>query len=285
MVPHEPKSARNCEDSLTNPCLRQNPTIEQSWVFTNALSRKPRSDPDSEESAFRERCRSLLSTATSFRHARPRQPTVAQLRRAIETLCRPSAEKIPRKYVSDVVDGFHRPEPLKAWRIGQGLQHCGASAWTGIAMLYVAGWYADYVGVAVHLARQSRSDSSAHHAAAEYIRTLPVRFGSFLAEQRAEAWHLPGDTEGDDLPIFAELQNNALLARWTCEIELDAARLQTAWDHWQVSRDTQSPLATRARAIAHSKERLALREREAEAYLRFVFDNPQSLDEQLSARL
>ncbi len=195
-------------------------------------------------------------------------------------------DEFPRKYVSEVVSGHQRPESLKAWRIGQALQHCGAWAWTGIAMLYAAGHYSDYVGVSVHLARQCRLDPAEYETAAEYIRTVPIRFGSFLALERFLADRETVDADEDDDVAHYEFDERGLVARWSCAAKLDPDRLQRAWDHWQDAKDAQSPVAVRARSISLSKElRVALREREAQAYLNDILSNPACLDEQTSARL
>jgi hypothetical protein len=228
-------------------------------------------------------------------------PTATELARAVEALFKGEIEPqlvpfdtlgeggVPRKYVSDVLDGIGRPEALKAWRIGQALQHCGAACWTGIAMLYAAGHYADYVGVSVIFAGQCRSDavaSPAYDTAVEYIKTVPMLFGSFLAKERFVNASDSSGTDADDQAALSEFDDRALLARRSSVVELDAARLQRAWIHWDVCRDTQFPLAIRARSIALSKDlRIALREREAETYLTGVLSDPNGVEREMSARL
>ena len=153
-------------------------------------------------------------------------------------------------------------------------------------MLYTAGWYADYVGVSVHFVRRCRSDQAAHEAAVDYIVAVPRCFGSLLAKERVLVNSFSADADADDEGALAEFEDSALASRWSCGFKPDSERLEIAWRDWEASREGQSPLAVRARSIALSKDLpIALREREAEIYLRIVLNDVGSLDQHTSARL
>ena len=249
------------------------------------MGRAPRSDFTTDEARFRRRCQALLSTAVTLnRKSQSELPSVEQVVEAIETS---RDQGVALEYLTDAMSGKHWPAAPKAWKIGEALRVCGASAWSGLAMLYVAGRYEDYVGTSVLLAWHSLAEPADYDVVKSYIRSVPALFGSFLVQERflinesGDGW-----TNEDEESALDRLADRALESRWSAKFELNGERLRQSWRDWSDVRGGQSRLAVRASAIEMARGlRMELREREIETYLEDMLDDPQRLEKQIPRQL
>lgn len=248
---------------------------------------KRRDDAVADEAQARRYCREYLVTCIG--PSKGLRVSIREIGNAISNLYYDGVRSF-EKQLRLIVRGERRPKSIMAWQIGQTLMHLGVPGWNGLAMLYLAGRYRDFIGISSCYALSILGDNKKTlDDFTEWITALPMlMIPNDITTDAGNGKHATSYEyyPHDRKRLYCELEYPLTLsdiAPKLYDVE-DFTSLEQARIDW-LNCDVSSRLSVKASLIATSRGTNENRAHEAVSFVRGLLRNPGDLPGLLDKRM